>query len=308
MSLHGIDTSKWHFARHHIGGTISTPDEITIATIDVPASTNSKKGTLLLIHGFPQTSHQFRHVANPLAQAGYRVIIPDYRGAGESSKPVTNFDKRTMAADIRVVVFDRLDVKGKVHVVGHDIGGMIAHAFAAHYPDQTASVIWGECPLPGSTTYTEAKNTPEMWHFTFHNQYDLPELLVTGREKQYIKHFYNRLCVNHNFLTEADWNYYASMYAQPGALRAGFNCYRAFEEDAEDNIHTVKEAGKCQVPCLGLNGAGSLLGGDRARRQCEEMYTDVKMEHVSGSGHWIAEENPEGFVEKVVEFVGSVGD
>ncbi|KAK5632369.1 hypothetical protein RRF57_008083 [Xylaria bambusicola] len=112
------------------------------------------KGVILVIHGFPQTSYQFRHVINPRAAHGYRVLEPDYRGAGKSSKPETGFTKSTIAHD-RVLLLDELDIKEKVHVIGYDIGGMIAFTLAAKFPARVASLNWGECPLPRTSAYQE---------------------------------------------------------------------------------------------------------------------------------------------------------
>lgn len=130
-----------------------SPDEVTYFYIDCPPSSSSTRGTILLIHGFPETSHQFRHIITPLSQQGYRIIAPDYRGAGYSSKPrgLDGYRKSVIAADL-VVLLDKMKVE-KVHLVGHDIGGMIAHSFASRYPERTISVMWGECPQPGSKAY-----------------------------------------------------------------------------------------------------------------------------------------------------------
>jgi pimeloyl-ACP methyl ester carboxylesterase len=111
---------------------------------------------LLLIHGFPETSFQFRHVITPLSERGYRVIAPDYRGAGYSSRTrgLEGYRKSVLAGDM-VSVLDALSID-KVHVVGHDIGGMIAHSFASRYPHRTHSVMWGECPQPGTKAYGQS--------------------------------------------------------------------------------------------------------------------------------------------------------
>jgi pimeloyl-ACP methyl ester carboxylesterase len=176
---------------------------VTYFFIDCPPPSGTKsKGTILLIHGYPETSYQWRHVITPLSDAGYRVIAPDCRGAGYSSKTrgMEGYSKKSIAADLAKLL-EILEIKEKIHVVGHDIGGMTAHSFASQYPDKTASVMWGECPQPGTKkygespgtietkTYTdssvseETKNTEAVWHFTFQQQSDLPEALVQGRER-----------------------------------------------------------------------------------------------------------------------------
>ena len=146
------DSTRWtsHNARLHHAGT---RDEIRIHYLScLPTHNADPKGTVLLIHGFPQTSHQFRHVVTPLAAAGYRVLAPDYRGAGDAPRPRAGYAKAVLAADLHELLTsaDHLGIRDRVHVVGHDIGGMVAYAYASRYPEGTASVAWGECPLPGT--------------------------------------------------------------------------------------------------------------------------------------------------------------
>ncbi|KAI4208953.1 MAG: hypothetical protein LQ351_008069 [Letrouitia transgressa] len=297
-----VDDSRWRRGRVHISGTVSTQDEVTLAYIECPPpSLTAEKGSILLIHGFPQTSYQFRHVINPLSEAGFRIVAPDYRGAGESSHPRHGFDKLQMAADLHELLHEHLRVPKPVHVVGHDIGGMIAHAYAASFPADTASVAWGECPLPGTSAYEQFKDAPGAFHFHFHWQPDLPELLVAGKEKLYLKHFYHRLGNNYSAISEVDLDHYATMFAQAGGLRCGFDVYRAFAQDAEDNQRYLKEKGKCRVPMQLLAGKeGQPMLKDAG--QGFEMYEQVEQNHVAGSGHWVAEENPEGFVDAVLSF------
>jgi pimeloyl-ACP methyl ester carboxylesterase len=230
-------------------------------------------------------------VITPLSDAGYRVIAPDYRGAGHSSHPRDGYTKTVMAADIHTLMQDHLGVKDPVHVVGHDIGGMVAHAYAAKYAEDTASVSWGECPLPGTTAYEEFKHTPGVWHFTFHWQTDLPETLIQGKERVYIKHFYDRLCNRPEAINVHDLDYYEKMFAQPGAIRSGLDLYRAFHQDVEENKEMLKKDGKCRVRAQSLNGAKSFLEAI-AKDMIGEMYEDWSQATVADSGHWCAEENP----------------
>ncbi|KAI9822701.1 MAG: hypothetical protein M1827_000420 [Pycnora praestabilis] len=290
---------------------ISANPEVRLHYIDcTPSSSSSSsdsevpyKGTILLIHGFPQTCHQYRHVITPLSSAGYRVIVPDYRGAGQSSHPAQGFTKSVMARDMMQLVTDRLGIKDKIHVVGHDIGGMIAHAYASRYPDHVASVLWGECPLPGTRAYEENKVTLKLFHFVFHSVLDLPEALVAGREGIYLKHFFDKLALNTAAITTKDLEHYTLMYEQPGAMRCAFNVYRAFEEDAGENRTWLRDQGKCRVPALALNGEGSGVV-EEAEGMIREMYENVEVAIVEESGHYIAEENPDGFVREVLAFVG----
>ncbi|KAL9003362.1 MAG: hypothetical protein Q9188_003756 [Gyalolechia gomerana] len=278
-----------------------TDPEIRIHYVEAKPS-GTQKGIILLIHGFPESSYQFRHVVGPLSSAGYRVIAPDYRGAGYSSRPTTGYTKKILATDLHTLLTTHLNITTPVHIVGHDIGGMIAHAYAHLFPNDVASLIWGECPLPGTTEYDDTKHTPTMWHFDFHSVPDLPELLVSGHEKQYLKHFYDRLAQNPAAFTEADLDFYATLYSAPGAIRAGFNVYRAFEEDKRDNLQLVKENGKVKVRTMLLGGESSFLM-ERAERMGREVDENFVVGTVEGCGHWIAEENAEGFVGKILGFI-----
>ncbi|KAL8974353.1 MAG: hypothetical protein Q9197_001398 [Variospora fuerteventurae] len=262
----------------------------------------AQKGIILLIHGFPESSYQFRHVMGPLSAAGYRVIAPDYRGAGYSSRPPSGYSKKDLATDLQRLLTTHMGIEEPVHIVGHDIGALVAHAYAHLFPNAVASLVWGECPLPGTTAYDEQKHTPALWHFDFQTVPDLPELLVAGREKQYLKHFYDGEAQNPAAFTEADLEFYATLYAAPGAMRAAFNVYRAFEEDKADNRRWLEEKGKVKARTMVLSGEGSYLavGAEGMAREVDE---DVVVGLVEGSGHYIAEENPEGFVKKVLGFI-----
>ncbi|KAF2502180.1 alpha/beta-hydrolase, partial [Lophium mytilinum] len=262
------------------------------------------KGTILLIHGWPQTSHQSCHVITPLTNAGYRLIIPDYRGAGQSSKPASGYNKVTMATDLHTLIRSHLSITSRIHIVGHDIGGMIAYAYATRFAEHVASVVWGECPLPGTSVYEEVKRTDDVFHFLFHRVPDLPEALVAGRERVYLKHFFDKQSFNTAWITKEALDVYASAFEQPGAMRAGFEIYRTFEQDARENREWWKKEGRCGVPALGLFGGEFLLqelAGGMMGEGHEEGKWSVRV--VEGSGHYVAEEAPEGFVREVLGFV-----
>ena len=297
--------SRWVSRRVLLSGTPSSPSEVSIYYISCkPPLKVESKGTILLIHGFPQTSYQFRHVITPLSDEGYHVIAPDYRGAGYSSKPRDGYEKTQMAADLHELLTEQLGITNKVHVVGHDIGGMVAHAYASRFPDSTASIALGECPLPGTQAYDRfCRDVSGVWHFHFHWQTDLPEMLTFGREKEYLQHFFDRLCVNVSAITPEDVDYYTTMFSKAGAMRAGFDVYRAFHKDVEENRKWVEEKGKCKVPCISLNGGQSFLV-EIAEEQNLEMYETTENATVEGAGHYCAEENPTDFIKKVLLWVG----
>jgi pimeloyl-ACP methyl ester carboxylesterase len=285
--------------------TVTTPsgEQIRLSYTECTRVLDSEsKGAILLIHGFPQTSHQFRHVIQPLADAGYHVIAPDYRGAGQSSKPANGYEKSQMAEDLFTLVYDHIGIKDKIHIVGHDIGGMIAFAYASRYPKHVASLIWGECPLPGSEFFEQVKSSPDAFHFVFHCILDLPEALIAGRESIYLKHFFDKQSYNGAAITQSDLEFYTNAYSQPGAMRAGLNLYRTFERDGIENRQMIEKHGKIRVPTLGMAGNNFLIK-QYTEAMMQEMHDGAEIAFVDGSGHYIAEENPEGFVSLVLGFV-----
>ena len=304
-SLSDSFLNKWSKRNAWIKNSDDNDQSVRISYIDCgPPSAGAPRGNILLIHGFPQSSYQFRHVIKPLAEEGLRVIVPDYRGAGQSSHPAQDFRKSTMARDLFSLVHDHLGITQPIHLVGHDIGGMVAHAYATQYPEHVASVIWGECPLPGTSVYEVNKRMPEQFHFVFHSvPDDLALSLVAGREKIYLNHFFSKLSFNAQAISPLDLEFYTLQYSQPGALRCSFEVYRAFEQDARENRESLRLKGKCTRPVLILSGSQSRHAHE-AREMVEEVYAgDIQIDEVKDSGHWIAEENPEGFVQAVLAFV-----
>lgn len=302
MGTSAFDSTRWN----QRVATLTFSDEvIRINYIDCPPPPSTTlRGTILLIHGFPQTSYQFRHVVTPLANAGYRIIAPDYRGAGQSSRPASGYTKTVMGSDL-IALVSHLGITSRIHIVGHDIGGMIAHAYASRQPSCVASIIWGECPLPGTSACAADRTTHQVaqFHFIFHCVPDLPEALVAGREGIYLKHFFDKLLYNSAAITDADFRHYVLAYSQPGAMRAAFQVYSAFEKDAEENGEWVKREGKCKVPCMVFSGDMS-RHKEAAESMASEVYENIEVAVVEASGHYLAEENPDGFVKQVLDFVG----
>ena len=282
-------------------------DGVCIAYIDCPSDsppTLKPTGTVVLIHGFPQTSYQFRNVVPVLTTAGYRVIAPDYRGAGESSKPMRSFSKAEMAADI-VMLLDHLNIDAPVHVVGLDVGGIIAFILASRWPERVASACFGECLLPGTLTYAQklVEQPGEYFHHSFHAVENLPEALVQGRERLYIEHFINKLCYRIAAFSEADVQRYADWYARPGALRCAFGLHRELSKDAEDTRKWITERGKCKTRCMVISGEYSSYG-DYAEQMALEVVEEKNLTSavVTGAGHFLSEESPKQFGEVVLRF------
>ncbi|WP_329125772.1 alpha/beta fold hydrolase [Streptomyces sp. NBC_01465] len=259
--------------------------------------------TVVLLHGFPQTWWEWHKVITPLVEAGFRVVAPDYRGAGHSWKPAAGYDKKTVARDIHTLLRRHLRIEGPLVVVGHDIGLMVAYAFAQTYRDEVSHLVVMDAPLPGTEVFDRLRSDPRVWHFAFHGARDVAEMLVAGRERQYLQTFFNVRNSDPSAISSADLDVYTEAYAAPGAMRAGFELYRAFDQDAEDNREALKDNGKLIVPVLALGGAvstsGALLG-----EMMNEVAEDVTAHIVPGTAHWIAEENPEDMLTILLDFVG----
>ena len=264
--------------------------------------------TVVLIHGYPQNWWQWRHVIAPLAAAGFRVIAVDYRGAGRSSKPPSGYDKRTMAADIRLLVRRHLGIRGALAIVGHDIGSMVAYAFARRYPREVALLSLSEAPLPGTEVYDELVGTTHLaanplWHFRFHNAPDsIAEKLTRGSERPYLDDFYDRLAFDPGAIGEEDRACYAAAFASAGAMRAGFELYRAFDRDAEDNRAAQRAQGRLKMPVLALAGEHSAFASV-TKPMMTEVAKHATVRKIAAAGHWIAEENPRAVVRELISFL-----
>ena len=251
-----------------------------------------------------------RHPA--LGGGGLARHAPDYRGAGASSKPPDGYDKRTMAADIHRLLRDHLGIAGPVTMVGHDIGMMVAYAFASSFPGSTERLVLMEAPLPGTAVYDRMVATPRLgnmplWHFFFHNAQDsLAEALTAGRERLYLRHFYDRLAFNQDAIGPADLDRYAMSFEAAGAMRAGFELYRAFDRDGEDNRAALKRSGKLAMPVLALGGASSFFA-PVAGEMLGEVADTVTTAAIPECGHWVAEENPRALLEHILDFSGPPG-
>lgn len=264
-------------------------------------SSSSSDAVIILLHGFPQTSYQFRHVLVRLAQLGYRVIAPDYRGAGQTSRPPNGYQKNIMASDIERLI-NHLRIIEPIHIVGHDIGGMIAVAFAQQHPNKLKTLTWGEACIPGSNFYERTKYSIEKFHFLFHCLPDgLAERLVEGNEDVYLQQFFHRLLYNADGIKSGDIHNYVVSYRQTDAMRAAMEVYRAFEADAKCYNNHLKSNGKCPVPTLILDGAQSDHRFE-AHNLGQQFQTNFVTDTVTDSGHYIAEENPEAFVVSLANF------
>lgn len=249
---------------------------------------------VVLLHGFAQTSHMWLPLIEELAQT-HLVIAPDLRGFGESDKPATGYRKVEMAEDVHALTASLgLD---RVAVAGHDIGLMVAYALAAQHPDEVTRIALLDAFLPGVGDWTHVWLLRDLWHFHFYGE--TPLALVTGRERTYLEHFWNDFAADRNHsVPEADRVLYAETYAQPGAVAAGFEVFRAFATDAEDFAALAQTP--LAMPMLVLTGekaSGTFLI-DQARLVDDQVEGVV----VPDAGHWLMEEAPDQVIPRLVAF------
>jgi len=266
----------------------------TVSGVKIHYLISGQGDPVVLLHGYAQTSHMWRTLIPELART-HTVIAPDLRGFGDSSKPESGYDKKTMAQDIRAVVAS-LGLR-RVAIAGHDIGLMVAYAFAAQYPDEVVRIALTDAFLPGVGDWTKVWLLRDLWHFHFYGK--TPLALVEGRERIYFEHFWNDFAADPaHSVSEADRQVYAAAYAQPGGMRAGFEVFRAFEQDAADLAGFSKT--KLKMPMLVLTGekaSGQFLI-DQGRLVAENVEGVV----VKGAGHWLIDEAPDQVIPKLVAF------
>jgi pimeloyl-ACP methyl ester carboxylesterase len=254
-----------------------------------------KGPVVVLLHGYTQTSHMWLPLM-PLLTKSHTVVAPDLRGIGSSERTKDGYDKKTMAKDVRDLVrqlgFD------KVQLVGHDIGLMVAYAYAAQYPGDVSKVVLMDAFLPGVGNWKEVWLLRDLWHFHFYG--DTPLALVKGRERTYFEHFWNDFAADRTkSVPEADRRIYAAAYARDGGMRAGFEVFRNFEQDAKD--FAAFSATKLGMPFLVLTGEKA--SGTFLIEQVKLVATNVSGTVVKGSGHWLMEEAPKTVIPMIVEFV-----
>jgi pimeloyl-ACP methyl ester carboxylesterase len=252
---------------------------------------------IVLLHGYAETSHMWLPLMPRLADR-HVIIAPDLRGAGTSSKPEGGYDKKTMAQDIHALVHSLGYTK--VRIVGHDIGLMVAYAYAAQYPDEVESIVLMDAFLPGVGDWTHVWLLRDLWHFHFYGE--TPQKLVHGRERIWLDHFWNDFAADrHHSISEADRRFYTKEYARPDGIRAGMEYFRAFEQDGKDFADFAKTP--LTMPMLVLSGEKA--GGQFLIDQGKLVDTNVQGMIIKGSGHWLMEEAPEQTMAALVEFLNA---
>ena len=253
---------------------------------------------VVLLHGWPQTWLEWRRVIPALADK-YTVVAPDLRGFGDSDKPSGGYDKRTVAEDVFQLV-EHLKL-GPINLVGHDLGMMVAYAYASAHPTEVRRLVLAEAGLPGlglEELFDTAKH-PQLWHFGFFRAPDnVAEALIAGHERMFITQFIGRSIYEPTAVSEADLDEYARKLAAPGALRGGFEHYRAFDLDAEHN----RESSKTKLPMPVLAIGGELSVGPLVEEAVKPLARHVRGVVLRQCGHYVADEQPERLAEELSRF------
>lgn len=256
------------------------------------------KDTLVLIHGFGDTSHMWIPLFDDFGK-DYTIIAPDILGLGESSRPATGYDKKAIANDIHDLV-KSLGYQ-KINLVGHDIGLMVAYAYAAQYPNEVEKLALLEAPIPGiGDIWPKIYTTPALWHFHFVFSPIALEL-VKGRERLFLEHFWQTLSPHPETFSEADRRIYAKAYAQEGAMRAAFEMFKTFDtQDATDNRKFA--ATKLPMPVLTIEGDKGM--GGALEVQAKIVASDVTSIILPDTGHWLIEQRPAELKTELRKFFG----
>ena len=277
-----------------------TEDAVTANGIRLNYARGGSGPPLVLLHGYPQTWYMWRKVMPALAEH-YTVVAPDLRGSGGSEAPEDGYDKATLAEDVHQLLTG-LGLADQVNVVGHDIGTMVAYAYAAAHRTTTRRLVLTEAPQMDEKLYQFPSITPQgpgLWNFGFFVLGNgLPERMVTGREDTWVGGFVDSLEQVKGAVGDEAIAEYAESLRQPGHLRASFEYFRAHQRDVEKTIEN--RATTLTVPVLALGGAavGQFVGD-----QAADYATDATSA-VLPCGHWIAEEIPDVLTERLLSFLG----
>jgi len=250
---------------------------------------------VILLHGYTQTSRMWRPLI-PLLAEKFTVIAPDLPGIGDSGIPKDGLDMKTSAIRIHALA-KSLGVQ-KARVVGHDIGLMVAYAYAAQFPAEVEKLVLMDAFLPGVDGWEAVYNNPNVWHFRFNGP--TPEALVQGREKIYFAYFWNDLAADKTrSLPTADREAYVAAYSGPGRMHAGWAYFAAWPQTAKDFTQLAQT--RLTIPLLSIGGEKSL--GDALGQQAKLVATDATVIVLKGAGHWIMEERPAETMDALLKFL-----
>src|SRR6202140_4169834 len=250
---------------------------------------------LILLHGYAETSLMWRPIVPALAER-FTVVAPDLPGIGDSAIPKDGLDMKTAAIRMHALVRS-LGIQ-KAEGVGHDIGLMVAYAYAVQFPAEVTKLVVMDAFLPGVAGWEAIYNDPNIWHFRFHGP--TPEALVQGRERLYFEYFWNDLAADKTrSMPEADRKAYTEAYSRPGRMRAAWAYFASWPEIAKDFAQLSQT--KLTMPVLSIGGEKSL--GNQLAQQMKLVASDVTVVVLKDTGHWVLEERREETTDALVKFL-----
>ena len=250
---------------------------------------------LILLHGYAETSLMWKPII-PLLAERFTVIAPDLPGIGDSDIPADGLDMKSAAIRIHDLA-KSLGVQ-KAEVVGHDIGLMVAYAYAAQFPTEVTKLVLMDAFLPGVEGWQAVYNNPTIWHFRFNGP--TPEALVQGRERTYFDYFWNDFAADKTHsIPEADRKAYVAAYSRPGRMHAGWAYFVSFQQAAKDFAQLSQT--KLTMPVLTIGGDKSL--GEALGQQAKLVATDATAIVLKNTGHWVLEEQLKGTTEALQNFL-----
>lgn len=269
-------------------------------TIHVVEGGTAGLPAVFFLHGWPECWSAFEHVMVQLSKTAH-VIAMDLPGVGGSKEAAPCADKRTLANYARGVI-EKLQLR-EVTLVGHDVGGMVVYAFLHDHPDEVERAVIMNTAIPGVDPWSEVQRNPHIWHFAFHSVPELPEKLVAGHEADYFDFFYDALSARAGGVGEHARKRYAEAYSTPSALHTGFEWYRAFSRDEEDNLAARGNA--VHTPVLYLRGDSERAGLDSYLKGLRESgLRDVRGRLIANCGHFATDEQPDEVVKALRDFIG----
>lgn len=263
-------------------------------------ATLGKGEPVVLIHGWPETWYAWRRLM-PLLADQYQLIAPDTRGLGDSSRPVGGYDKKTVAGDIWQLMHDHLR-HTRFKAVGHDWGSPVAFRLAADHPDAVSHLALIEIGVLGDQPENVFGSVVPTWWHLFFQVPDLPEALTFGRERLLLEYMLTFGAGNPTAFSDDDIREYMRTYSQPGAMRAGFDYYRAANQDTADNRATFASGFKLPMPALGLGGGGPRGRGEAVVESLRRVAVDADGGTIPDCGHWIAEEKHQELADRLRSF------
>ena len=250
---------------------------------------------VILLHGYAETSRMWRPLIPRLAEK-FTVIAPDLPGIGDSDIPARGLDMKSAAVTIHALA-KSLGIE-HARVVGHDIGLMVAYAYAAQFPAEVDKLALMDAFLPGVPGWEPIYDNPQIWHFRFNGF--TPEALVKGRERTYFEHFWNDFAADKTHsIPEGERVAYTTAYSRPGRMRAGWAYFVVFPQTAKDFEELART--KLTFPVISIGGEKA--NGAALAEQTKLIGTDVTRVIIKNSGHWLMEERPEETMDALLKFL-----